>query len=314
MGEGFFEKNNRVPDTKGLTAKKEDVAEGKTFYSDGDEKPNVGTLKNNASIVKKINANEEYVIPYGIHNGDGYVYQEIPFQEKIIVNPVAEGSIIDVGGKYMTDNIIINGIENLLPQNIRKGAFIGKTAGEWEGYVNNDILTPYWYGIFAPGQTGRLISNRNTPVGSYSDKSVDWFANDSFTKGQYINFKSRASNIAVDYPAIRFNVPLEMSGVKSISLEYALPYHSANNYTWVVLAEKEAYQITSDGSWNIASDLGLYEKFVLPGTGDGSEDFAKITFNINNASMYHWIYIGIGVAQSSSQGRWMKIRYLKLNK
>ncbi|WP_143322573.1 hypothetical protein [Clostridium sp. HBUAS56010] len=314
MGDGFIIHGGGT-DTSELTAEPSDVAESQKFYGAGSDDISEGVLKDNGSIRYKLPVNTTYTIPAGFH-GQGEVYQDTQTVEgDIIINPTPGGSSSGIKDKFFKSNVIINGIENLVPENIKKGIFIGEIAGEWEGYVNGELLQPYWYGIFAPGQTGRLIDNRNPATGSsISFPSVTWYADDPETGGKVILFssppKSSAGNGNV-YPAIRTETPVEMEGVRSVTICYSLPNHSANEYTWIVLAENSSYQVTKDNSWTISPELGAHENFSLPATGNA---YGTQTFILNNAAAYHYIYIGIGVAPTTSQGRFMRVRYIKLNK
>ncbi|SET70886.1 hypothetical protein SAMN05443270_1058 [Lacrimispora sphenoides] len=314
MGEGFIMRGGNA-DLSDLTALPSDVVENQKFYGVGSEEVQDGAVKNNGSIKYKLPINATYTIPAGYHD-QGEVYQDTQIiTGDIIINPQEGGSAAGIKDKFFNSDVVVNGVENLLPENIKAGVFIGTIEGTWSGFVNGDPLQPYWYGLFAPGQTGRMIANRNTPVGDYQLTYVNWSKDDTETGGEYIWFRSDStaatSGSARNYPAITFKVPIEMAGVKSVTICYKLPSHSANSYTWLVFGEKEVDQITNDNSWTISPNVGAYEKFVLPATGDV---FGTQTFSLINAASYHYIYVGIGVAQSNSQGRFMMIRYIKLNK
>ena len=316
MAKLIIRKSGGAPaDVSELTAAPADVAKGEIFYGLGSDKPQVGSVANRGVLRQSIGANGSYVIPPGIYEAGGYVNQNIEIQDGFVINPVAGGSSAGVRGKFLTGNVVVNGVANLSPENIRKGAFIGTVAGTFEGYVNNSPLTPYWYGLFAPGQTGELIYNRSPNSGTLGGYSIDWQYGNAKPDGQYIYMRSNASSNS-RYPAFRFNVPIEMQGVKSVSIMYSLPYHSANQYTWLILAEKSVTNITGSTSWALSeSRLGAYEAHVLPGTTGGDPAWSVQTFGVNqaNVSRYKYVYVGIGVAASSSQGRFIMVKYIKLN-
>ena len=134
-----------------LTATRGDVAAGDKFYGAGSDGIQSGALVNNQDIQKKLGANESYTVPSGIISPGSYVYQDIKQQGPMTISPVQAGSYAGVTGKYMTGNITVNGVNNLIPANIRKGAFIGSVAGTWEGYVNNDPPVPILEGRFCTG-------------------------------------------------------------------------------------------------------------------------------------------------------------------
>lgn len=310
MGEGFIIRGGNA-DLSDLTALPSDVVENQKFYGAGSEEIQDGAVKNNGSIKYKLPINATYTIPGGYHE-QGEVYQDTQIVTgDIIINPQQGGSAAGIKDKFFNSDVIINGIENLVPENIKAGIFIGTVEGKWQGFVNGDPLQPYWYGLFAPGQTGRGILNRNSSGSNYPDHRYNWSQPDSETEGEYIWFRSMPDSSARSYPAITFDVPIEMEGVKSVTICYSLPDHSANSYTWLILGEKAVNQITNDNSWTISPNMGANESFALPGT---NELWSTLTFNISRAALYRYIYVGIGVAQSSSQGRFMRIRYIKLNK
>lgn len=293
-----------------LTATRGDVAAGDKFYGAGSDGIQSGALVNNQDIQKKLGANEAYTVPSGIISPGSYVYQDIKQQGPMTISPVQAGSYAGVTGKYMTGNITVNGVNNLIPANIRKGAFIGSVAGTWEGYVNNDPLCPYWKGVFAPGQTGELMDNRPVTSTYVAESDIEWQKGNANPDGQYIDMSSWAPRSgATVYPAFRFSVPIEMAGVKSVSIMYRLPAHSANSYTWIVLSQDTDYYV-AESNWSIRPGLGAYEKFVLP----ASDSWITKTFALSNAGRYKYIHVGIGVAPSTSQGRWIEVKYIRLNK
>jgi len=320
MAKLIIRKSGGAPaDVSGLTATPSDVEKGKVFYGSGSDKPQVGIVENRGVLRQSIGANGSYTFPPGIYESGGYINQNIPVRDGFVINPTAGGSSAGVHGKYMTGNVVVNGVPNLSPENIRKGAFIGTVAGTFEGYVNNSPLTPYWYGLFYPGQTGTLIYNRSPNAGSQGPEDrIDWHFGDMYPDGQYIHMRSGAvSSSNSKYPAFRFNVPIEMQGVKSVSIMYSLPYDSANQYTWLILAEKSVTNITGSTSWGLSeSRLGAYESHALPGTTSGDRVWSVQTFSVNQSKVdrYKYVYVGIGVAASSSQGRSISVKYIKLNK
>lgn len=61
--------------------------------------------------------------------------------------------------------------------------------GEWQGYVNNDELCPYWFGIFGPGQVGVVRDYSYAYHGNGSDKFITWADNDeAYTKTRATTF------------------------------------------------------------------------------------------------------------------------------
>lgn len=319
MGECLIKRTGGIIDVSGLTAVPADVVSNETFFGAGSDDEQMGNLKNNGKITKQLSANETYTIPAGYVDAESKVSQNIQIQGAMVITPTQAAQTISVGGKYMTGKITINGVENLLPENIKNGVSIGTVQGTWQGYVNNDPLTPYWYGLFSPGQTGTLIANRSPNAGTLGSQGINWQEGTANPDGQFIWMYSSATSDNSRYPAFRFDTPIEMQGVKSVSIMYALPSHSANSYTWLILAEKQVSNVTGGTSWTLSeSNLGAYESFVLSATyTSGNRIWSTKTFtlaNLSNASKYKYIYVGIGVAASSSQGRNIAVKYIKLNK
>lgn len=311
MGNCFLAKKGDCIDFDTLTAQNGDVGVGTRFIGKGGEDPQMGSLPDNPPIQYSLSINETYNIPPGIHSSGGGVTQSVDIvKTDISVVPEQWDVRVGIKGKYMEGDVLVGGVENLLPENIKKGVFIGSIEGTWEGFINGDPLQPYWYGIFPPGQTGKLIKNMDTPQSGYT--YVSWSVPDDMTGGKAIEFGSRKRiNFAIDYPGITFATPIVMQGVKSVTMEYMLPSHSASKCTWLVLAENDYPQIYDLLKSAIMPELGVHEVFVLPATADNM--YETHTFTLASAEKYHYIYAGIGVPQSSTQGRFMLIRSIKLN-
>ena len=310
MGEGLIIRGGNAVNSD-LTATPTDVLTGGKFYGAGSDEIQTGSIEDNGTITHKLPVNSTYTIPAGYHQ-NGEVYQDIQIIDgNVTVSPTAQGTSAGLKGKFFNSDVIVSGIENLIPENIKAGAFVGTVEGTWQGFVNGDPLQPYWYGLFAPGQTGRLIYNRN-PTGSDLTE-VSWSNDDPETGGKNLSFRSLGYSGHVtsrNYPAIRFENPIEMDGVTSITVEYILPDHSAGDYTWLILGENPVNQITNDNSWDIDPAIGAHEIHLIP----YKNTYGTHTFSISNAHLYHYVYFGIGVAQGSTQGRFMFIRSIKLNK
>lgn len=293
-----------------LTAVPGDVAQNAKFYGAGSDDVQSGSLSA-GWFEKELEANGSFTRPAGIVSKDSCVYQQLPQQGAMSIHPVSGGSFAGVQGKYMTGDITVGGIDNLIPGNIRGGAFIGSVAGTWEGFVNNDPLTPYWKGIFAPGQIGELMYNRPATSTYEGRATIDWQHGNANPDGQYIKMKSDSlgANNTTIYPAFRFVVPIEMVGVKSVSIMYRLPADSANSYTWMVISQGTDYYV-AEKNWSIRADLGAHEKFTIP----ASEGWVTRTFPINSANQYHYIHVGIGVAPSKNWDRNIDVKFIRLYK
>ena len=229
-----------------------------------------------------------------------------------------------VAGKYLTGDVTILGIENLYPENIKSGVFVGSVAGTWRGYVNTDPLCPYWYGIFAPGQSASAVVNRDyNSSGTFTPGTVyvDYHSGPADPYGEMILLIASISSSRehLDYPAIRFNTAIEMQGVKSITIRYALRSDSANQYTRLVVAENSVRHISEGAVWGLSPELGNCEEFTLPATKESGSSIddrleERTFYFTKDASNYHYIYVGIGVQPTVADSRSIAVQAIKLNK
>lgn len=163
-----------VQGTLELTADAADgqVLSGKTYYNTNPKSKRTGSMTNQGAVSIKLNAGEGYTVPSGFHNGGGKVEANSLASQtggtataahilngqtawvngsKITgnitsmggqnVNPGASQQVVSSSGKYMTGNVVINGVVNLSAGNIKKGVNVGGVTGTWEGYVptSNDL-------------------------------------------------------------------------------------------------------------------------------------------------------------------------------
>lgn len=164
-------------DTDSLTAAKEDVVSGKKFYGAGSEEIQEGSMANRGTLNKILGINETYVAPEGFYEG-GKVSQNIPVLGAQRISPTSKTQTISTQGCYMGGDIIVNPIANLVPENIKKGEYVGGVGpGTWEGYLNDDPNRFFWHGTFAPGQgiTAIKYQSNSTPVLPQVDKKSIYF-------------------------------------------------------------------------------------------------------------------------------------------
>nr|DAJ03027.1 MAG TPA: tail protein [Caudoviricetes sp.] len=117
-----------------VTAGANDVVSGKVIV-DREGEPLPGTMPNRGAVTQSLGVNGTYAIPEGYHNGLGKVTQSVATMGGQIVNPTASQQTVSTSGKYMTGNVVVNGVSNLSAENIKKGASVGGVVGSWEGYV-----------------------------------------------------------------------------------------------------------------------------------------------------------------------------------
>lgn len=316
MGECIIKRQGGAVDISDLTATPADVVAGEKFYGSGTDEIQTGTQKKIGKISKVLAANETYVIPAGYVDAGSAVTQNIVTQGAMTVNPVANGSLLNVSGKYMTGDITVNGVENLKPENIRAGASIGTVPGEWQGYVNNDELCPYWFGIFGPGQVGVVRDYSYAYHGNGSDKFITWADNDeAYTKdpSHNISFRLisyRSSSGGYAFFGVFFTTPIEMQGAKKVTILYRTSnwYYSDRNRIFLMENLDSPY----DENWNVnTAEIGYSESFVLP-VSEGS--YTEQTFNLTDPSKLKYVCVGIGIPPASGTGRGISVISIKISK
>ena len=140
-------------DVDELTAKPSDVRASKTFIGQGSEEKQTGSIVERNSPTLALPINGTVTIPEGYYTG-GKVTQDIPTLGKQTVNPGKNAVTVNTSGKYMTGDIVVSPIKNLTPSVIKKGEYVANVGpGTYEGYINDDPYTPYYYGTFGPGYT-----------------------------------------------------------------------------------------------------------------------------------------------------------------
>ena len=314
MGECLIKRIGNI-DVSDLTAVPNDVVAPYLFYGADTDDIQSGNIKNNGKIQKNLDINETYSIPSGYIEEGSYVTQNIEKKGDVTVTPTAGGTFADVINKYMTGNVKVSGVENLLPENIRQGATIGTIPGEWQGYVNEDELCPYWYGIFAPGQSAHVYNYRygtpGTVEGSYTVKwkvSDDKYEKDP-THAIAIWFMPYKSSNLYSFFAIYFDRAIEMAGVKSISILYRTTNWYQNDRNKLVLCENNG--VIYDEKWNLRSEIGYNEMFTL---NVSNSQYTEATFSIKDPSRLKYIRLGIGITPPNGSGVGIHIIYIKLNK
>lgn len=135
----LFFKGNSV-DFSTLTTTESKVRIGKTFIGAGSDNIRTGTVPEYAQSNNSLAVNATYNIPVGIHNGIDVVSQTEPTMSGQTITPGVGEIVIECAGKYMTGDIVILAVDNLLPENVKLGAIVGEGAGAvtgtFEGFVD----------------------------------------------------------------------------------------------------------------------------------------------------------------------------------
>ncbi|MBE5974366.1 MAG: hypothetical protein E7251_07205 [Paenibacillaceae bacterium] len=139
---------------------------GKTYYNTNHQNKRTGSMVNQGAVSQTLNAGGSYTIPAGYHNGSGKVMANnltsqtpgsasaghilsgytawvngskltgsIASMGGQTITPGTSQQTVSSSGKYMTGNVVVNGISNLTAANIKKGVNVGGVVGTFEGYV-----------------------------------------------------------------------------------------------------------------------------------------------------------------------------------
>lgn len=92
-------------------------------------------ITNRGAVNASLGINGTYTIPEGYHNGAGKVTQSIATMGAQTVAPGNSQKVVPCSGKYMTGNVTVQAVSNLIAANIKKGVTVGGVVGTWEGYV-----------------------------------------------------------------------------------------------------------------------------------------------------------------------------------
>jgi hypothetical protein len=133
MGKVWMPGGGGGTDLDAVTAESPDVLVGKVII-DKDGEPLTGTMPNRGAVSQALGVNSTYTIPEGYHNGSGKVSQNITTMAGQTVNPSASQQTVATANKFLTANVIVNGVSNLSTGNIREGVNVGGTVGSMKDY------------------------------------------------------------------------------------------------------------------------------------------------------------------------------------
>ena len=133
-----------------VTAGAYDVREGAVIV-DKNGNPVTGLVPTRNKWTANLPINGQVTIPWGIHDGNGLVTQNIPTQAAMTLNPGTTQKTAYVYQKYMLGNITVPAI-NIPAAYIKKGQRItfpdgSSVVGTFEGYVANENDL-YYRGIY----------------------------------------------------------------------------------------------------------------------------------------------------------------------
>lgn len=271
-------------DVDELTAKPSDVRASKTFVGQGNEEKQTGSIVERNSPTLTLPINGTVTIPEGYYTG-GKVTQSIPTLGKQTVNPGKNAVTVNTSGKYMTGDIVVGPIKNLTPSVIKKGEYVANVGpGTYEGYINDDPYTPYYYGTFGPGYTMTGIKY-NT---SYEKGDIT-LNKDSIELDNGIESTRGVKS------AIVFNKPIDLSKVSKLTIT-AQVYKGGDRTPSLraILAQNltDAIQTGLSTSAEYRSELGtiyVNKAWSPPSGGDMSGDYE---LDLSGVSKTAYLYIG----------------------
>lgn len=157
VAEGTLELTGDVSDSQ--------VLEGKTYYNSNPKIKRTGSMVNHGAVALSLNAGASYTVPAGFHNGGGKVTANslasqtsataaaahilsgqtawvngskltgnIASLAGQTINPTASQQTVSSSGKYMTGNVVVNGVSNLTAANVKEGVNVGGTIGTMKDY------------------------------------------------------------------------------------------------------------------------------------------------------------------------------------
>lgn len=140
------------------------VLSGQTYYNSDPKNKRMGTMQNCGAVNQALGINGTYAIPEGYHNGSGKVTQNIPTMAGQTITPGATQQTISSNGKYMTGNIIINGVRTYASVSQTVTSSTGKRTFNGLNSGIDPNLSAYYVTISNIGFTPLFVSL----VGEYS--------------------------------------------------------------------------------------------------------------------------------------------------
>lgn len=271
-------------DVDGLTAVQGDVRASKTFIGQGSEEKKSGTIVERGSPSLTMPINGTVTLPEGYYAG-GKITQSIPTLGQQTVTPGKNAVTVNTSGKYMTGNIVIKPIKGLTPSVIKKGEYVGNVGpGTYEGFINDDPYTPYYYGTFGPGYSVNAIKyNTYMLQGEFVlNKDSMRIVNDSSNSSRGVK------------TAIVFNKPIDLSKVSKLTVTVQLTSQSDNSAAAcnIILAQNLTDGVvfgTTNTNEEYRKELGtIYAKKGIIGTPDYHGD---INVDLSGVSSQAYLYI-----------------------
>ena len=199
-----------------------DVLKGK-LYVGADGQTHVGEMEDRGSPTLYLDLNGRLTPPEGKYDG-GEVRQSIPTMEETHITPGSKQIIVYTDGMYMTGNIIVDKLANLVPENIKLGEYVGGVGpGAWQGYIVTDPKTFYYRGTFAPGQS--ISDYIAYDSGTYKADRIEDIEHMEFHS---VKLGTSGGNMVYSV----FNSPIDLTYVNKLVIEYSV-YMPGSASTWI---------------------------------------------------------------------------------
>lgn len=191
-------------------------------------------ITNRGAVNASLGINGTYAIPEGYHDGSGKVTQSIATMGAQTVTPGNAQKVVSCSGKYMTGNITVPAVSNLIAANIKKGVTVGGVVGTFDPLAG-DAKDLYYFGKNKAGFSRTagncgfgafsIFSQSNVEQTFRMDSSGTWnFSNYSrlIIEGQ--NFGSTVSSAGAGHGLItktgqiagNYMAPLSVNGTKVV--------------------------------------------------------------------------------------------------
>lgn len=279
MADGLLDMIIQSADFEALNVKPGDVLKGK-LYVGQDGMSHAGEMVDRGSPTLYLDLNSKISLPEGKYGG-GSVAQSIPTMGETHVTPGSKQVTIYTNGIYMTGNIIVDKLENLKPENIKLGQYVGHVGpGTWQGYIVNDPKTFYYRGTYGPGQS----------MSDYIAYDFGSYKADRIEDKKHMEFKAvKLGNSGGNMVYSVFNAPIDLTYVNKLIIEYSV-YMPGSATTWFeafLTREKNTRYQATDGL-SIASQSVEITRKDTSGT--------IRTMEINVSSLSRSAYLSIFVS------------------
>ena len=182
------------------------------------------------------------------------------------VNDIAE----EIGRLYGYQNLV-----STLPKvDIKKGEYVGGVGpGTWEGYVNDNPLSPYYNGTFYQGQSAEILTgNPNETLDSRKGPYRGYLGTISFQRQTIRSNHPRDNQISTS--GIVFNMPYNLSNLAGLAMDIqTVTSNESGGEVRMVLAQNKVTDWVRNyaTSYNPAlgqvyADIGIYDEDVSSST------------------------------------------------